>query len=190
MNIVITNENLVEIQQVIDAENRRAKEHTISDARKILHLARQFEDEVESIVGAKRRMCGAQVIYTSGGQVCASYRYSRYINRLIMRRGPKKWHLIGFERISVGKGWARSTHISLTPAQHRDAVRDFQRQYTIRSNSKCKSIHNETVKNQVCERNSFETLAMKENNSSNNIDSQCNKFVEDLISEAQVACIH
>lgn len=89
MNIVIESKNLSEIQQVIDAENRRAKEHTISDARKILQLANQFEDELESIVGAKRRMCGAQVTYTSGGQVYSSYGYSRYINRLIMRRGPK-----------------------------------------------------------------------------------------------------
>lgn len=187
MKIAIENDNLQKIQQIIDARNGRAREHTITDAQRILQLAARFEKRVESIVGAKSRMSGAQVTYTSGGQVCTSYKYSRYINRVIMRRGSQKWYLEGFERISVREGWARSTHIALTPVQNQEAVRNFQRQYTILSDPKCKSISNATVKNQTCELKSFETLAMKEQNSSNILESQCKKFVEDLISETQTA---
>ena len=185
MKIAIENDNLQKIQQIIDAKNGRAREHTIADAQRIIQLATRFEKKVESIVGAKSRMRGAQVTYTSGGQVCTSYKYSRYINRVIMRRGSQKWYLEGFERISVREGWARSTHIALTPVQNQEAVRNFQRQYTILSDSKCKSISNDTVKNQACELNSFESPSMKEQNSSNNLESQCKKFVKDLINEAQ-----
>lgn len=132
MNIVIDHTNLKAIQNQIDLVNGRARQHTITDANIILQLAEQFEEDAETLVGAKRRLPGTQVSYTSGGQVYASYRYSRYVNRVIMRRGKRNWHLVLFKRISVFSGSSRSSHISLTPAQDRDVRRHFQKQYSVR----------------------------------------------------------
>ena len=136
MNIIVSVENIAAIQAVLDAENGRAREHTISDAAFIVRLAQKFEAQAERLIGAPSRLRGAEAVYTSGGTVCNAYKYSRYVNELVLKRRKDHWHLVQLKRIVVWRGVSRSSRLTLTPVQDRAAHLHLRRQYNVRVNTK------------------------------------------------------
>lgn len=129
--ILITEANAAAIKAVLADVNGRATAHCYTSFSEIRDEAGRAERKLSDLLEAKGKRIGARYVSQSGGKVASSYRQSRIVTRITLRRGAKGWYL---EAASQGQLWPNETggaYLRLAPAQDCAIVAAIRQRYTV-----------------------------------------------------------
>lgn len=129
--VLITETNAEAIEFALTAVNGRATAHCYTTFGEIRDEAERAERKLSDLLEAKSKRVGARYISQSGGKVASSYRHSRAITRVTLKRGAKGWYL---EAVAQGLLWPNETggaYLRLTPAQDCAIVAAVRQRYTV-----------------------------------------------------------
>lgn len=129
--ILITETNAEAIEFALTAVNGRATAHCYTTFGEIRAEAERAERKLSDLLEARSKHVGARYVSQSGGRVASSYRRSRVVTRITLKRGAKGWYL---EAVKQGLLWPNETggaYLRLTPAQDCAIVAAIRQRYTV-----------------------------------------------------------
>ncbi len=117
MKIAIKEKTLQKLQSLLNGVNGDARDHTFN-ARDILWLTQQIEDELAALGIPKKDRNGAAVYASSGDAVPNSYKYKRIGTGVRLLRGSTHWFLVSAKRETI---WQEGGGYRLVLTQEQDA---------------------------------------------------------------------
>jgi hypothetical protein len=129
MKIKITESNLPLIEGYLSSFNGRAVTHT-AKAASLLNEVKWAEKRLTELGLNKKQRAKAQLNGRSGGQLPASYKYTRVVNGYSLIRGNRDWFLTSLTKRDAWekRGW---TTVVLTPKQDEIVVSKLRESYWV-----------------------------------------------------------
>jgi len=129
--IKLTNDNMVQVQDMLDRANGRATTHCYTLAAQIYDLADAAETQLGNLGIAKTRRAGAAYVATSGSALPSAYKYSAKATWVKLTRRPAGWYLADCSATEIRPGSPPSQWLTLTADQDAAAVKLFREAYHV-----------------------------------------------------------